>query len=339
MDISILVSPPSDPAQARACVESLLRTLPPKLDWELLLSASPEPLGLRHDRLRVLPAPAVPGLAAARNAAVAVARSPTLCFLSPGATLMPGWLQPMLRLLRRAPSAGCVGNVQREPYSGLIDHAGVRFDADGLPVAFWANQPLLPRERHDRHPAVSLACALVSRETCDRVGGFDARFQGPLGDVDFCLRAATFGYRHYVANRGAIYCYQHSLPDPSPVADLAFYRSLWGDRARAAHARRAALLAAPASALPSAEAWELTREQRRLWRQRVGDARRDGHAYLRKHLHRPWRYNYGRICAALAKALQPAPGALPPTPGLSSMPVPDTARPDDGWLFDPPPQP
>lgn len=338
MDLAILLSPSDDPQHMRACLESLARTLPPRLRCETILFGPPGFAAPVGEGFRVLPRVDPPNLAAARNAAVAASRAPVLCFLSPGTVLLPGWLPPMLDLLRRAPLAGCIGNVQREPYSGLIDQAGWRFDAEGLPIAVAYNQPLLPRETSDRHPAVSFACSLVSRQLFDRVGGFDTNFRGPLGDMDFCLRAAALGTRHFVANRSVVYHYVGALLNPDPAGDVARFRRLWGERARTAHARRAALRLDPAAAVRSREGWEIAREARRLERQAIADARRQGNTYLRKHLHRPWRYNYGRLCRALSQSLHPLPTALPITPGGQARNGSDLTRSDDGWLFDPPPQ-
>ena len=44
----------------------------------------------------------------------------------------------------------------------------------------------------------------------------------------------------------------------------------------------------------------------------------DGRRYLRKHLVRPWRYNFGRFCRALVQAAHPQPAALPPPPHFST---------------------
>ena len=310
MDLAILLRPSADPQATRACLESLTRTLPSSSTHERLLFEKPGFTPPSTTNLRVLPLPPTGSLAAARNAAVAASRAPLLCFLSPGVSFLPGWLPPMLDLIRRAPHAGCVGNVHREPYSGLIDHAGLRFDAAGLPLSIGRNQALLPRHASDRHPAVSFACCLVTRALFDQLNGFDDQFHGPLGDVDFCLRAAALGYRHYVANRSAVY---HdtgadgpiSMDDSSAASDLALYSSRWGDRARAAHVRRAALRRHLTTAPYSPEGWEMARETRRLQRRAIRDTRRDGFTYLCKHLHRPWRYNYARVCRALLQAFPP----------------------------------
>lgn len=344
--IFVLVTP-GNREHLSACLASLSNTLPPGSRVATILvpqgdvgdltgSLDQTPPRLTG-RISVPAATGANSLAARRNAAVAADRAPTFCFLEAGTILRPGWLPPMLDLLHRAPRAGCVGNLHREPYSGLIEHAGLRFDAGGLPTG----GPVLalpPREACARYPAVSLACAVVTRALLERIGGFDEKFSGPLGDVDFCLRAAASGTRHYVANRSVVYHHADLTPAPSAAADLALYRERWGNRAVAAHARRARIRRANFSAPYTLETWEMAREDRRLQRLQILQDRRDGRTYLGKHLHRPWRYNYARLCTALGKALAPLPPALPLAPGAPPLALADLDRPDDGWLFDPPPR-
>ena len=230
---------------------------------------------------------------------------------------MPGWLEPMLRLLRgeNAKTIGCVGNVHREPYSGLIDHAGIAFDADGLPVPTGRNQALLPREMFVRCPAVSAACCLVNRSVFAALDGFDERFVSRFADVDFCLRAAGLGRRHFVANRSVVYHHHHPPERADADADLFLYRARWGDRARAFFREREARRGEREF---SPERWETAREVRRQRRQDVRDARQDGRRYLGKHWFRPWLYNYGRVCRALVQSTHPLPAALPRPPAPAS---------------------
>ena len=335
MNISVLLSLGEQPERNRACLESLARTLPPGWRGEVVLIADhpPENILPLLKCCRVVPAGS-PHRPAALQAAIRNLSAPILCFLDADTVFLPGWLPPMLRLLKTAPNAGCVGNVQREPYSGLIDHAGIGFDARGLPVPVGRDLALLPRDRTDRRAAVSMACCLVRRDVFERIGGFDPGFQGPLAGVDFCLRAAEAGYRHYVANRSVVYRY-NDAPSFSDDPDLALYLERWGRRARAAHERRDRFRHALPGPSFSAERWELAREARRLVRLEIRDTHVHGWRYLRKHWRRPWRYNLGRVCRALVQALTPPPAPMPPIPGSPA----DTARPDDGWLFNPPPQP
>ena len=274
------------------------------------------------------------GRAACLNTAAKAARAPVFCLLDPGATLMRGWLEPMHRLLGLEKTAGCIGNIHREPYSGLIDHAGIFFRADGFPASNAQNAALPPSMPYTRHAAVSAACCLMKRTLFERLGGFDERFQQRFDDVDFCLRAAEAGFRHFVANRSGVY--HHADTEPPGEADLALYLSRWGARARAYHLEKIARLAQP---LFSPERWEMARESRRQRRQDVRDVRKDGRRYLGKHLLRPWRYNYGRVCQALVQTVHPVPAAVPRPPAFLSddgAGRTDFAVQGDAALFDPP---
>ncbi len=295
MDLSVLVPLSGPPETARACLDSLERTLPRRWRYEVILGQDGPPV--RAARL---------------NAAARRASAPVLCLLDPGTTLMPGWLEPMLALLRgpRGQTVGCVGCVHREPYSGLIDHAGIAFDADGLPVPIGRNQALLPREIFLRCPVVSTACCLMKRDVFAALDGFDERFVSRFADVDFCLRTAERGRRHFVANRSVVYHHATERSDEAN-ADLSLYRARWGDRARVFFRERAARRSEREF---SPERWERAREVRRQNRQDVRDARQDGRRYLGKHWFRPWRYNYSRVCRALVQSTHPLPTALPRPP-------------------------
>ena len=62
------------------------------------------------------------GYAASNNLAARLASAPLLCLLNNDTVLLPRWLEPMARLASLLPDVACVGNVQREPVGGLIDH-------------------------------------------------------------------------------------------------------------------------------------------------------------------------------------------------------------------------
>ncbi len=342
MDLSVLLPLSPQPDRNRACLESLGRTLPSRWRGEIILIAEPD-----HppDAINFLPAPLrdrcrvqihnTPQGTAALQSAAGSASAPVLCFGQPGTVFLRGWLSPLLQVLRTAVRPGGVGNIQREPYSGLIEHAGIGFNRDGLPVPVGRNLALLPRAAFDRRAAVSLACCLVRRDVFEQLGGFDSQFQGAaLGGVDFCLRAAEAGFRHYVANRSVVYHYDDA-PSLADDPDLPLYLARWGHRARECHARRDRLHRESPAAPFSPERWEMTREARRTLRLEVAETRAVGRRYLTKHWHRPWRYNAARVSRALGQALSPLPAPVPLIPAVPA----DTARPDDGWLFDPPPQP
>lgn len=308
MELSIIILACHRPDRTQTCVESLERTVR-RVRWEGIFT------GEAGARYRSAPDP---------NAAAKLAQAPVLCFLHADTVLMPGWLEPMRRPPRHAPGLACIGNVQREPYSGLIDHAGIAFDAKGLPIHACRDEAVPPRPEFTRWPAVSSACFLVPKEVFLRLGGFDLHLGGDFQAADFCLRAASAGYHHLVANRSIIY---HRGEDET-AGGGALFQERWGLRIQAYCARNKSGNDEGAWR----ERWEAARETRRQQRQDIRDAAADGRRYLAKHLSRPWRYNFGRVCQALVRAVHPLPAAIPPPPHVRQ-----TAG-GEYLLFDPPRQ-
>ena len=356
MDVSILIPLFNRLDLTRACLESLESTAG-DLRYEVILTDDGSTDGtrdflrsLRPPRYRVVLNDRPRGYAANNNHAARLARAPVLCLLNNDTVLMPAWLHAMLRVLRRTPDSGFVGNVQREPFSGLIDHIGVTFNPDGTPVHAGKNDSAPPEQEFGRWPAVTAACCVISKDVFMKLGGFDEGFQNGFEDIDFCLRAAEAGHRHYVANRSSIYHYISASPGRRRHEDsnLERYRARWGARYLAFVARREEQRKAwqhdhvysRENETVWREQWELNRDARRQHRQDLLDARVDARRYLRKHLWRPWRYNFGRVCRALVQVSHPLPAPIGPPPRIvayefaqnGSGPFPGR----DAVLFDPP---
>ncbi len=252
------------------------------------------------------------GFAPNNNAAARLAAAPLLCLLNNDTVLLPGWFQPMEKLVRWIPRVACVGNVQREPVSGLIDHYGIYIDETGQPLHAGHNQALAPPEYFSSWPAVTAACVVIPKKIFQELGGFNEGFQNGLEDVDFCLRASARGYHHVVANRSLIYHHISASPGrkENEARNFELFRQRW-------------------PRLPPSEK-----------RETVIARRLEGWRYLRKHLHRPWRYNLARTRAALGKIAAPRP-AGPAVPLLRRMrlraqdrkPRSDRARPVEIFMF------
>lgn len=345
MDVSIIIPLFNRLDLTRVCLDTLEQTAR-RLRFEVIFVDDGSADGTR-EFLRGIEGPArrvilndrARGYAANNNAAARLARAPILCLLNNDTALLPGWLEEMLRVLARAPAAGCVGNIQREPLSGLIDHIGITFNAAGNPVHAGKDTPAPPRARHTRWPAVTAACCVVRRDLYERLSGLDEGFSNGFEDVDFCLRAAEQGAAHYVANRSVIYHHISASPGrhQREAENLRIFRERWGGRISAYLERCRAAGLRPGSLQNGAEewqgAWRLAREARSSRRRVIRTERQNGRRYLRKHLLRPWRYNYGRLCNALVQATHPLPPEIRPFPlgpGAGSAI-------EDAWLFDPPP--
>ena len=272
----------------RACLESLRRTLD-GWDYEWILIDDGSTDGTREflrelpedGQVRVVLNDSPRGYAANNNLGARLARSPLLCLLNNDTVLLPGWVEPMARLARLLPDVACVGNIQREPVSGLIDHAGIYFDLEGYPHHAAKGEPFPPREDYLRWPAVTAACCVIRKEVFLGQGGFDESFRNGSEDVDFCLRVGTRGYRHFVANRSVIY--HHVSASPGRMRheeeNRQLFRKFW-----------------------------LTHFQQGLREPRTRTLERVvGREYLRKHRWRPWKYNFWRFCRSLEQLLSTAP--------------------------------
>ena len=294
MDVSIITSLFNRLDLTRAFLESLERTLAGRR-YEVILIDDGSTDGTREflralpgdGRRRVVCNEQGRGYAVNNNAGARLARAPLLCLLNNDTVLLPGWLEPMARLARWDRRAGVVGNVQREPVAGLIDHWGVYFRAgNGDPLHAGKNRAFAPRPPYLAWPAVTAACCVVRKAVFLELGGFDEGFHNGFEDVDFCLRAAARGYRHYVANRSVIYHHVSASPNRRrhEADNLARFRARWAGRVP---------LGPPAG--PAVE-----------------DLHQEGRRYLRKHRLRPWRYNGQRVATALQQALTPWPAESRP---------------------------
>ena len=203
------------------------------------------------------------GYAANNNLAARMAQAPLLCLLNNDTLLLPRWLEPMARLARMLPDVACVGNVQREPVSGLVDHYGVYFRADGIPLHAGKDAHAAPAEDYLEWPAVTAACCVVRREVFLKLGGFDEVYRNGLEDVDFCLRAARQGYRHFVANRSVVYHHVSASPGRKAREEANLRRFL--------------------------ESWREYLATEAVRPRTVAAQRREGWSYLRRHWWQPWR--------------------------------------------------
>lgn len=144
------------------------------------------------------------GYARSINRGAATTSAPVLAFLNNDLILSPGWLEPMMSLLSAAKDTGAVGNIQINPATRLIDHAGIFFDPEGMPAHAHKNRRNPPRGPWKERNAVTAACMVTKRYVFDTLNGFDERFRNGMEDIDFCVRMRTSGYRIFVSHESLV---------------------------------------------------------------------------------------------------------------------------------------
>jgi O-antigen biosynthesis protein len=168
--------------------------------------------------------------AANNNRAAALATGDLFLFLNNDTELSSDWLPPMLAALDAHPDAGFIGNVQRIPATGRLDHVGILFPPWLTPVH--AGQHLRANPHHEAvrpWSAVTGACCLTRRETFFAASGFDEAYVNGCEDIDLCLKMHALGRRHYVANHSEILHHKGASPGRKDHndANLALLKSRW----------------------------------------------------------------------------------------------------------------
>jgi len=153
------------------------------------------------------------GYAANNNKAALVAKGEVLALLNNDLVLTEGWLAPMLACLEKHKQCGLVGNIQLNPKTGLINHAGMFFDLEGCPVTARKNRKCFPAEDYSEWNAVTAACVLIRRDVYMEMNGFDEAYINGSEDIDLCIRLRLAAYQNYVANKSRIFHHVSSSPE------------------------------------------------------------------------------------------------------------------------------
>jgi GT2 family glycosyltransferase len=169
--------------------------------------------------------------AANNNLGAKMADGDILLFLNNDIILSPNWIAPLMQIFERNENLGVIGNIQLQPATGRIDHAGICFDLIGLPDHHLKNRALSAAHGNGCFvPAVTAACCMIRRDLFLSVGGFDERYRNGCEDVDLCLRLGEMGYRHWVDYRSVIYHHVSSSPGRKDHENrnLALFLRRWG---------------------------------------------------------------------------------------------------------------
>jgi O-antigen biosynthesis protein len=209
VSVSILIPFRDEPRLLRTCVDSIAATTRPHASVELVLidngSCDPETLTLverlgQSPDARVLTDPRPFNWAALNNAGAREARGDVLVFLNNDIEARrDGWLDALCAQALR-PDVGAVGARLLYP-DRRLQHCGLVVGLTGAAghVLGGLNESdpgyLRMATTARECAAVTGACLATRRAVFDLLGGFDEALGVDLNDVDYCLRAATSGFR------------------------------------------------------------------------------------------------------------------------------------------------
>jgi len=191
------------------CLEQLLQTLPPNFRGEIIVvddaSTDETPAALLRwtqtdARIRVLRNEQNKGFIGSCNAGAEAAHADVLVFLNNDTLPQPGWLPPLLRVLRERPDAGAVGGKLIYPDGTLQEAGGIIF-SDGSGCNFGRNDkaPNAPLYNFLREVDYCSGALLATPRTLFlSLGGFDSRYAPAYyEDTDYCFSLREMGRKVY----------------------------------------------------------------------------------------------------------------------------------------------
>lgn len=206
--VSIVGCCQGDPAQIETFLRSLEETLPPGFKGEIVLvditaddrtTTLLKTFAAAGERRTAIGAAGVDPLRAVGQGTDAASEE-LLIFLGSALLLLPGWLRPLLDLLRERPDAGVVGGRLVSP-AGSLEAAGGTVFNDGSLLSFGAGEadPAAALFEHVRKVDFCSPHFLATpRRVLDEAGGLDASATG-LRDavVDYCFTLRRLGLAAY----------------------------------------------------------------------------------------------------------------------------------------------
>lgn len=202
---SVVIPAYNRAALTKQCLDAIFRSPPELAELEVIVvdDGSSEPLAqtlaAHTQRIQIVRHEQNTGFARACNDGAATASGEWLVFLNNDTIPQPGWLDELIDYASPRESIGVVGSKLLFP-DETVQHAGVVISRELIPhhlyTRFPADHPAVNKSREFQ--IVTAACALLRRETFERIGRFDHAFVNGYEDIDLCLRLRREGYEvHY----------------------------------------------------------------------------------------------------------------------------------------------
>ena len=203
-------------AMTEACLRSLFETLPANVRCEVIVvddgsqdgtAALLKKFARREPRLKNFRNKKNLGFVASCNSGAAKATGEVLVFLNNDLVLLPGWLEPLLRVFRDRADAGVAGGKLIFPDGTFQEAGGVVFN-DGSALNYGRADTDLAAPQYNFLREVdycSGALFATRRELFQELGGFGAEFRpGYYEDTDYCFKVRAAGRKVYFQPESAV---------------------------------------------------------------------------------------------------------------------------------------
>jgi GT2 family glycosyltransferase len=152
------------------------------------------------ERVKVIRSRRNRGFLASANSGAEAAEGEVLVFLNNDTVLLPGWLEPLMRVLVDRPEAGAVGGRLLYPDGRLQEAGGLVFaDGSAWKLGYGDTDAAAPLYSYQREVDYCSGCLLATpRSLFLELGGFDKRYApGFYEDTDYCFSVRDRGLRVY----------------------------------------------------------------------------------------------------------------------------------------------
>jgi len=236
-ETSIIIPVYNNVQYTEQCLRELQRTLPRNFRGEIIVvddaSTDDTPAVLtrwaeRDRRIKVVRNSQNSGFVRTCNRGAEVASGEILVFLNNDTLPLPGWLPPLLRLLRDKPDAGAVGGKLVYPDGRLQEAGGVIF-SDGSGLNFGKNEDADdPVYNFVREVDYCSGALLATRRSLFlELGGFDLRYEPAYyEDTDYCFSLRRHGYRVYYQPESAIVHFEGATSGTDLQAGVKRYQTV-----------------------------------------------------------------------------------------------------------------
>lgn len=178
------------------------------------------------------------GFAGGYNEALKKVEATYYLLLNSDVEVTPGWLEPMLRLMKSSPEvAACQPKVLSHQAPEYFEHAGAAggfLDLLGYPFCRGRLFNTLEEDLGQYDDPVPVfwatgACMLVRAKLYHKLGGFDKDFFAHMEEIDLCWRIHNAGFQVYACPQSRVYHVGGgTLPKSHPRKTfLNFRNNLW----------------------------------------------------------------------------------------------------------------